>query len=77
MYEPKIFCYTDGGFILAERIWENGENSGAEFDKVLIPPNESKPLSMFSKEWRAERDATQNKGSIHYEQLANWLKLRR
>ena len=74
MVEPKVFSYVDGGFTLADRIWEDGANDAGEFDKVLIPPGESRPLSMFSKEWRAKRDAKQNKGTIHYEQLALWLK---
>lgn len=73
MLEPKIFNYVDGGFTLADRIWEEGEPDSAQFDKVLIPPGQSQPLCMFSKKWRAERDVNQNKGTIHYEQLANWL----
>jgi XTP/dITP diphosphohydrolase len=76
MAEPKVFSYIDGGFTLADRVWEDKVNDSGEFDKVLIPPGESKPLSMFSKEWRAKRDAEQNKGAIHYEQLAYWLKSR-
>lgn len=76
MVEPKVFSYIDGGFTLAGRVWEDEGNDSGEFDKVLIPPGESKPLSMFSKEWRAKRDADQNKGTIHYEQLARWLKSR-
>jgi len=76
MAEPKVFSYIDGGFTLADRVWGNKVNDSGEFDKVLIPPGESKPLSMFSKEWRAKRDAEQNKGTIHYEQLARWLKSR-
>ena len=74
MVEPKVFNYVDGGFTLADRVWENNRNDFGEFDKVLIPPGESKPLSMFSKRWRAKRDAEQNKGTIHYEQLSHWFK---
>lgn len=77
MTEPKVFSYIDGGFTLADRVWEDKGNDSGEFDKVLIPPGESKPLSMFSKEWRAKRDAEQNKGTIHYEQFARWLKSRK
>lgn len=77
MVEPKVFSYVDGGFTLADKVWESGGNDAGEFDKILIPPQELKPLSMFSKEWRARRDAIQNKGAIHYEQLARWLKSRK
>jgi XTP/dITP diphosphohydrolase len=73
MKEPKIFNYVDGGFILADKIWDPIDGVAGEFDRILIPPGEDKPLCMFSRVWRAERDARQNKDSIHYRQLSRWL----
>ena len=76
MNKPKVFSYVDGGFALTDRIWEDGKKDAGEFDKILIPKGQTKPLCMFSKEWRAKRDVEQNKRTIHYEQLASWLKSR-
>ncbi len=76
MKEPKIFSYVDGGYTLTDRVWIPKYKDTGEFDKILIPPGETQPLCTFTKKWRAERDAIQNKGTIHYEQLANWLKSR-
>jgi XTP/dITP diphosphohydrolase len=75
MAEPKIFSYIDGDFILADKIWE-GEGKSPDFNKILIPPGENKPLSAFSPDWQAQRDARANKDIIHYGQLAKWLKTR-
>lgn len=72
MKRPKVFNYVDGNFTLAEKIWPSKYESG-EFDKILIPPGEKKAASLFSKEWRAKRDARANEGKIHYQQLAKWL----
>jgi inosine/xanthosine triphosphate pyrophosphatase family protein len=72
---PKIFSYVDGGYTLADKIWKPRYES-SEFDKILIPPGENKPLCMFPKTWCAKRDAEQNKERIHYHQLAHWLKTR-
>ncbi len=73
MKEPKIFNYVDSGFTLADKIWDPMDEVAGEFDRILIPPGENKPLCVFSRTWRAERDARQNKDSIHYRQLALWL----
>jgi XTP/dITP diphosphohydrolase len=72
---PKIFSYIDGGYRIADRIWEPKYESG-EFDRILIPPGENQPLCMFDKEWRAKRDTEANKETIHYRQLTNWLEKR-
>jgi len=72
MKEPKVFSYVDGNYTIANRVWIPKYESG-EFDKILIPPGESQPLCMFSKEWRAERDTEANKLTIHYRQLVTWL----
>lgn len=77
MSKPQVFNYTDGGFTVADKVWEDGEEDGGEFDKILIPRGQVKPLSMFSKEWRAKRDVEQNKDQIHYHQLAKWLAVKR
>lgn len=69
---PMIFSYVDGGYRIADKIWEPKYESG-EFDRILIPPGENQPLCMFDKDWRARRDAETNKETIHYRQLANWL----
>lgn len=74
MEHPVVFSYVDGGFTLADKIWNEFDESAAEFDKVLIPPGEEKPLCTFTSEWRAKRDVNQNNGAIHYQQLAGWLK---
>lgn len=76
MESPQVFNYIDGGYQIADKIWESEYESGS-FDKILIPPGETMPLSMFSKEWRAKRDTDANKDTIHYRQLANWLLKRR
>lgn len=75
MDSPQVFSYIDGGYQIADKLWESEYESG-EFDKILIPPGESMPLCMFSKEWRAKRDTEANKETIHYRQLATWLALR-
>lgn len=72
MVSPKVFNYVDGGYKISDKIWESKYESG-EFDKILIPPGETMPLCMFSREWRASRDTEANKETIHYRQLANWL----
>lgn len=72
MDSSKVFSYIDSGYTIADKIWESEYESG-EFDKILIPPGETMPLCMFSKEWRAKRDTEANKETIHYRQLANWL----
>lgn len=71
MQTPKIFSYVDDEYTVSQKIY-NVEDR-AEFDKILIPPGEKIPLSMFTKEENAKRDAQNNKGRIHYEQLALWL----
>ena len=77
MDKPIVFSYIDGGYRLADKIWEEKyESLFGEFDKILIPQNETKPLCTFSKEWRAKRDTESNKGNIHYHQLAHWLSSR-
>lgn len=68
---PIVFSYVDGGYAVSEKIFEAKDR--AEFDKILVPPGEKVPLSMFIKEENAKRDAANNKGKIHYEQLALWL----
>lgn len=73
MAEPKIFSYIDGNFTLADKIWEPKFGDTADFNKILIPPGETKPLCTFSPEWQAARDAEANKDTIHYRQLAKWL----
>ena len=74
MKTPQIFSYIDGGFTLADRVWDSVSEPGSGgFDAILIPPGETKPLCMFSKEWRAKRDMNTNRGNIHYHQLARWL----
>lgn len=72
MDNPKIFSYVDGGFRVADKIFDS-EESDASFDKILIPPGESEPLSTFTRDWRAKRDSEANKETIHYQQLAKWL----
>lgn len=72
MGEPKIFSYTDGNYKIADKVWES-EYESDEFDKILIPPGETQPLCMFTKDWRAKRDAEANSETIHYKQLAIWL----
>ena len=76
MKKPVIFSYVDKGFTISKKIWKSKYSNSAEFDKILIPPGESKPLCTFSKKWRAERDVRQNKNRIHYHQLAKWLAIR-
>ncbi|OGC99078.1 hypothetical protein A2701_03075 [Candidatus Amesbacteria bacterium RIFCSPHIGHO2_01_FULL_47_34] len=71
---PEIFSYVDGGYTLADRVWETPSGEGwGEFDRILIPPGETKALCTFSPEWRARQDADKNKDTIHYHQLAKWL----
>jgi len=71
MNSPIIFSYVDNGYSVSTKIYEAKDR--ADFDKILIPPGETLPLSMFSKEENAKRDARNNKEKIHYEQLALWL----
>lgn len=73
MKEPMVFSYVDGGYILADKIWTPKYDDAGEFDKILIPPGETQPLCMFSKEWRAKRDEQANQAMIHYRQLLLWL----
>lgn len=76
MKEPKVFTYIDGGYTLADRIWVPKHGDTGEFDKIMIPPGETQPLCMFTKEWRAKRDVEANQETIHYQQLARWLESR-
>ena len=76
MREPKVFSYVDGGYTLADRVWIPKYEDTGEFDKILIPPGETQPLCMFTKEWRAKRDVEANQETIHYRQLARWLESR-
>ena len=71
METPIIFSYVDGGYSVSKEIFDVEDR--AEFDKILIPPGEKATLSMFTKEENAIRDAKNNQGKIHYEQLALWL----
>jgi len=72
--EPVIFSYVDGGYKLADRVWDAPTEEGwGEFDRILIPPGETNALCTFTSEWRARQDVEKNKGNIHYHQLANWL----
>jgi XTP/dITP diphosphohydrolase len=73
MKEPQVFSYTDGGYSVSEKIWTSESEVSAEFDRILIPPGEDKPLCMFSKAWRARRDTEKNPETIHYRQLARYL----
>lgn len=74
MEKPIIFSYIDGGYTLANKAWIPKYEDTGEFDKILIPPGENKPLCMFTKEWRAKRDISANQKTIHYRQLACYLK---
>jgi hypothetical protein len=75
MDTPMVFSYVDGGYTIANQVCVNPAFSvTAEFDRILIPPGQSQPLCMFDTKWRAERDAQDNYGRIHYQQLAVWLK---
>jgi len=73
MEEPMIFSYVDGNFSLADKIWEPKYGDVTDFNKILIPPGETKPLCTFTPEWQAKRDAESNSDTIHYHQLAKWL----
>ena len=73
MEEPKVFSYIDGGYTLADKVWVSRYDDAGEFDKILIPPGETQPLCMFTKEWRAKRDKEANQGTIHYQQLNECL----
>ena len=73
MSVPKIFSYVDGNFTLADKIWDPVYGDSSDFNKILIPPGETKPLCTFSPEWQAERDTKTNSETIHYLQLAKWL----
>ena len=73
MAEPKVFSYIDGGYTVADKVWLPKYNDSGEFDKILIPSGETQPLCMFTKEWRAKRDKEANLGTIHYQQLVEWL----
>lgn len=72
MKYPKVFSYVDGGYKIADRVWKPKYKSH-EFDRIMIPPGENKPLCMFDKKWRAKRDYESNKGTVHYQQLADYL----
>ena len=73
MKKPMIFSYTDGGYTLANKVWIPKYEDTGEFDKILVPPGETQPLCMFTKEWRAKRDVYANQETIHYRQLARYL----
>ena len=73
MAEPIVFSYVDGNYTIADRVWEQQFDETSDFDKILIPQGENKPLCMFDKVWRAKRDVEANKETIHYRQLAKWL----
>ena len=73
MTEPIIFSYVDGNYTIADKVWEPESGETGDFDKILIPQGEAKPLCMFDKVWRAKRDVEANKETIHYRQLAKWL----
>lgn len=73
MTEPIVFSYVDGNFSLANMVWETENLNIPGFNKILIPPGESKPLCTFGTDWQAKRDSEANKETIHYGQLANWL----
>lgn len=73
MEKPMIFSYIDGGYTLADKVWIPKYEYTGEFDKILVPPGENKPLCMFTKEWRAKRDVDANQETIHYRQLARYL----
>lgn len=72
MKVPKVFSYVDGNYLIAEKVW-TAKYDCEEFDTILIPPSETKPLCMFSPEWKAKRDTKANQDTIHYRQLAKWL----
>jgi len=77
MEKPKVFSYIDGGYTVADKIYNSDKSEDyGEFDRILIPPNENVPLCMFSKEENAKRDVTGNQDKIHYKQLAIWLNTR-
>jgi XTP/dITP diphosphohydrolase len=71
--EPRVFSYVDGGYRVADKVWTPEFEDTADFDKILIPPGQDKPLCMFPAAWRAERDTSQNADTIHYRQLARYL----
>lgn len=73
MESPLIFSYVDGGYTLADKVWEPKYEDSGDFDKILIPPGETEPLCCFTKEWRAARDIAANQETIHYRQLARYL----
>ncbi|MDP2684046.1 MAG: non-canonical purine NTP pyrophosphatase [bacterium] len=73
MTKPIVFSYVDGNYTIANKVWEPQFEDTGDFDKILIPQGENKPLCMFDKEWRAKRDVEANKETIHYRQLAKWL----
>ena len=73
MKKPLIFSYIDGGYTLANKVWIPKYEDTGEFDKILIPPGQSQPLCMFTKEWRSRRDVYANQETIHYRQLARYL----
>lgn len=76
METPKVFNYVDGDHTLADKVWTPKYEDASEFDRILIPPGENQPLCMFTKEWRAKRDAEANKETIHYRQLVRFLEAR-
>lgn len=73
MASPIVFSYVDGNYRIADKVWEPRFEDTGDFDKILIPQGENKPLCMFDKIWRAKRDVEANKETIHYRQLAKWL----
>ena len=73
MKKPLIFSYVDGGYTIADKVWISKYEETGDFDKILIPPSETQPLCMFTKEWRAKRDVEANQETIHYRQLARYL----
>ncbi len=73
MKEPIVFNYIDENYTVADKVWEPQFEETDDFDKILIPQGESRPLCMFDKVWRAKRDIEANKETIHYRQLAKWL----
>ena len=48
MEKPKVFSYIDGGYTVADKIYNSDKSEDyGEFDRILIPPNENVPLCMF------------------------------
>lgn len=72
MKVPKVFSYVDANYAIANRIYPVEYDQG-EFDKILIPLGETKPLGTFKPKWRAKRDVELNQETIHYRQFARWI----